>query len=112
MLLGLFRFVALGNVARVNKRKVMTKVSVLGQANEEKKELRKIELKFHCGASNEENIVVGSSGRKPNDWQNIVLISRDFYDGMDLILAYDESTSGHVGKCRSLMLGHWNDGVV
>lgn len=46
-------------------------------------------------------------------WDNLALISKDYEEGYDLILAYDDKPKdGDSFKCRSLMLGHWNDGVV
>lgn len=82
----------------------MTKVSVLGKANEEKKELKKIELKFHC---NDDDIPCSKYSGNPSNWGNVILIKKSFYNRLDLIVVYDDK-----GGDRSLMLGHWNDGII
>lgn len=80
----------------------MTKVSVLGQANEEKKELKKIE--FIRVMMNDLDFIEALS--KPTDYEDVILISKDMSrSGYDLILG--RNASGDM-----LYLGHWNDGVV
>lgn len=81
----------------------MTKVSVFGKQPTETKELKKIEfVKFFDGDKIEESSI------KPTDFDNVVLIAKQYSceSKLDLIYAFDKPTSGNI------YLGHWNDGVV
>jgi hypothetical protein len=84
----------------------VTKVSVFGQDTEVKKDLKKIEfirylntclsfLSFHEGTST------------PSIYENLVLLEREYGEGLDLIWAYNDDPN-----MGTLYLGHWNDGVV
>lgn len=107
MLLGLFMFVPLGNVARVNKRKVMTKVSVLGQANEEKIELKKIELVKYITSKGSG---IDEASLPASNFGEVILIQTNAFEtgGFDLILAKSHNPDIN----DTIYLGHWNDGIV
>lgn len=84
-----------------------TKVTVLGQTQEKKKELKKIEfckwiLEDGEWQSMEKN------ANKPYSWTNICLLFTDWRGSdYDLMIAYDEGK-----KNGMLVLGHFNDGIV
>lgn len=80
----------------------MTKVIILGE-QPEKKELKPIEFNLQFTGHRAAHAVT----HKPNQWENIELICRDYCGGMDLMFAYDDDRNqGRV------YLGHFNDGVV
>lgn len=90
------------------KPKMETKVTVLG-GEEPKRELKKIELLYHTREDGHVEINGESSHAKW--WDNIILIEPNYKDGLDLILGYNNRYVCGL-KCRSLMLGKWNDGIV
>lgn len=79
-----------------------TKVTILGQ-EWVNPELKKIE--FVNYVSN--NFNISSAITLPKEWDNILLLERDYYEGMDLMFAtMNHPTSG------ALLIGHFNDGIV
>lgn len=85
----------------------MTKTIIIGQPEEAKKELKRIEIKK---VLDPEYNTFDMAATKPHEWENIELICRNYGEyGYDLIFAYDDNDRRHIG---SLYLGHWNDGVV
>lgn len=89
------------------KMETKTKVTVLG--GEPKKELKKIELLYHT--TEDKHVEIKGESSHAKWWDNIILIEKYYEDGLDLILGYNNREIGGV-KCRSLMLGKWNDGIV
>jgi hypothetical protein len=80
----------------------MTKVSIFGQQPTETKELKKIEfVKWLSLESDLEKAKV-----VPSNYENVMLLEKNYPIGYDLILAWDEVSN------KTLYLGHWNDGVV
>lgn len=75
----------------------MTKVTVIGQQPEKKK----IEFVKLLGVDGWEGF-----GSTPNNWDNIVLLSR--LGDYDTMFAYNDSNP--IDGC--IYLGHFNDGVV
>lgn len=89
------------------KMETKTKVTVLGE--EPKKDLNKIELLYHTTADG--HVEIQGENSRAKWWDNIILIEPNYKDGLDLILGYNNRYICGL-KCRSLMLGHWNDGIV
>lgn len=86
----------------------MTKTIIIGQPEEAKKELKKIEFVSFLGVSG-----LDSPAYHPRDFDFIELISIAEITRMntyskDLMFAYNNGDRPN-GK---LYLGHWNDGVV
>lgn len=80
----------------------MTKVSVLGEEPKEK-ELKKIEL-FHCLQNKGDGMYpVISSSIDLREYYEVILISKNYTEGVDVILAKHE----RYGDC--LFTGKWND---
>lgn len=81
----------------------MTKCIVIGeQPTQEKK--KPIEfVKIICNNP----IRPGEAKAQPGLYKNIELISRECYEGLDVMFAYDDSRSN-----GCIYLGHWNDGVA
>ena len=80
----------------------MTKVIILGQ-EPEKKELKPIEFVKHLYSDFE----FSSGCSYPRSWENIELISKNYFNKYDLMFAYNENRSGGI-----LYLGHFNDGII
>lgn len=81
----------------------MTKVIILGQEPKKQKKLKPIEFVKQCSSYVWEDKYIN-----PNEWENIVLITKNFTHEFDLMFAYDdENMPGGV-----LYLGHFNDGIV
>lgn len=76
---------------------------------EPEREKNPIELMFH--ATEDVPVKADGDSENPKWWDNLVLVERDYENGLDLILAYNTRFTGSV-RCRSLMLGKWNDGVL
>lgn len=84
-----------------------TKVTILGQAEAVKPELKKIEFVKYL---DEEFDIEGVVTIKPSDWDNIELICSNYKErGFDLMLAYDGNRNSYT---TCLYLGHFNDGIV
>lgn len=77
-----------------------TKVIVIGGDVREKKP-----IEFVTAWTQKNTIEI--SGIQPNSYKNIELISQDYFDGFDLMFAYDSNRSD-----GTVFLGHFNDGVV
>lgn len=85
----------------------MTKVTILGQSHEDVKPKKKIEL---IGVTNGDGHVRYAGD---NSWDNIVLVRKNYEDGLDLMLCFDDTfKDGNPFKYRALMVGHFNDGEV
>lgn len=81
----------------------MTKVSVFGQQPTETKELKKIEfVKYLDG-----NRVFDDASNNAHEWDNVQLFSKSQHGNLDVIIAWDNDLSH-----KSIILGHWNDGIV
>lgn len=82
----------------------MTKVTILGEATPEQKELKPIELKFLIA----EDGKLIELNHKPSEWKNIELICMNYNCcKLDLMFAYDNER-----QAGNLYLGRFNDGVV
>jgi len=85
----------------------MTKVIILGDQAEQKKELKKIEFVSALTPK----YVIGAAVVRPDIYKNIELVCRDYDDSqsgsMDLMFAYDDNRN-----YGCIYLGHFNDGVV
>lgn len=86
-----------------------TKVTILGEAEAVKPELKKIE--FVRWVDDNLHIRTGVI-HNVNEWGNITLISKNYKDtGYDLMFAHDNGyRDGKVNN--SLFFGYFNDGVV
>lgn len=82
----------------------MTKITILGEDTQEKKDLKPIEFVSYITPNlNREDFT-----SLPKDRRHIVLISKCFTtDELDLIYAYDDDI--HTGN---LFLGLFNDGII
>lgn len=80
----------------------MTKVSVFGQQPTETKELKKIEF-VKCIY---EDGLLSQMYRKPTEFNEVMLLEKKYGGGYDAILAIDDESG------ISIVLGHWNDGIV
>lgn len=78
----------------------MTKITILGSEATEKKELKKIEFVRNLNDVHKPDF-------PPNKYNNIMLIKKNFINGYDFMLAWNNSCS-----TRGCILGHFNDGVV
>lgn len=74
------------------------------RGKKEKKKGKKIEFKALVSA----NEVVQDVGYEPNEFDNIVLISKGYSNGLDLILAWNDEDDS---SARCAFLGYWNDGL-
>ncbi len=84
----------------------MTKVRILGQEPEEKKDLKPIVFVKEIYERGEWD---KNCSFKPDGWKNIDLICFNWRGSeMDLMLAYDDNPSNN----GVIVLGHFNDGVV
>jgi hypothetical protein len=82
----------------------MTTISKIGDSDNIGRDRKPIGIVFELGSDKlfEESDII------PADWDNIVLISKDYTnDGFDLIFIY-----GPYPADGFLCLGHWNDGIV
>lgn len=77
-----------------------TKVIVIGENVREKKP-----IEFVTAWIGKNTIEL--AGAQPNSYKNIELISQDYFEGFDLMFAYDSNRSD-----GTVFLGHFNDGVV
>jgi len=83
----------------------MTEVTILGQGEPQKKELKPIEFVYYLSDTLP---YLRPSESKPSSYKNIELICMNYGGSRnDLMYAYD--TDRNQG---SLYLGHFNDGVV
>lgn len=86
----------------------MTKVLVFGESNEQKKELKKIELVYMIDC----NAEIVDADDEPYYFNYIMLLEKGYtkrsnhLDSYDLIMAWDEEND------KTIYLGHWNDGVI
>ena len=92
-----------------------TTVTVLGNANwvqptiENSSEIGKyVPIVFTSTLNTNSNFVKPS--RKPEDWQNIELITKDYIKGVDLMFAFNEDRDDI--KNNALYLGRFNDGFI
>lgn len=86
-----------------------TKVTILGQAEAVKPELKKIEfVKYLDKELDIKNVIT----IKPSDCDNIELISSDYKGtGFDLMFAYNDGfRNGNYNNC--IFIGHFNDGII
>jgi hypothetical protein len=85
-----------------------TKVIVLGS---EEKETNKKPIEFvgYLKVNFKFSKVGETEIEQPSKWENIELICKDYCDGFDLMLAYDDSDSRGDG---TLYKGYFNDGIV
>jgi hypothetical protein len=83
----------------------MTKVRDLTSQEGEEKKLKPIEFVMECPRNEWSDC---DSSLKPEDWENIELIAKDYYNNLDLMFAFDDEYRGE----GILYLGHFNDGVV
>lgn len=92
----------------------MTKVTIIGEEQPKEKKGRKRKIQFVSCLSDKLNVKIINGGRaKPNQWSNVVLISR-LYDGKnDLMYAYETNSITYEGCSDGcLFIGHFNDGIV
>jgi len=82
----------------------MTKVTIIGNEQECKKELKPIQFVKKLDGG-------GNYTVKAEKWENIVLLCRDYEDGLDLMYAYDDKKDNR-HTYRAVVLGHFNDGIV
>lgn len=83
-----------------------TKVIILGEQAEQKKQLKKIEF-VKCMSK---DYIICNALYEATNWVNIELICKNYgghKEDMDLMFAYDEDRSK-----GTLYMGHFNDGVV
>lgn len=78
-----------------------TKVTILGEAEAVKPELKKIEFVRYLSGD-----IVKTDPCKPSQWKNIELIKRGS-GNLDTMFAFDDSREDGL-----IYLGHFNDGVV
>lgn len=87
----------------------MTKVLVLGENEEVKKEPKKI--KFISYLSDELSVEDNNESKSPSKFKNIELVSKGYSsDGLDLMFAYDDDRNGE--NTAIIFFGHFNDGIV
>ena len=82
----------------------MTKTSIFGQSEVKQEEKKPIEFVKYLSISKEK---FGEAVRKPNIWENVILLEKDYTCNFDLMWAYDSNPN-----CGCLYLGHWNDGIT
>ncbi len=88
----------------------MTKVTILGQGATDATNLKPIQFKFMLNTVDFFHIYdckFTEPTTKPNDWDNITLLYRNFFNDFDLFFCWNNNKD-----VRVLMLGYFNDGVV
>ena len=85
----------------------MTKVTVLGK-EDTSKNLKPIEFIYEIDLETEEKPITTTASLKPDDFDNIMLIRPAFKNGLDFMMAWDDTAKAS----RGFYLGHFNDGVV
>ena len=88
----------------------MTKVTILGQESKESKKLKPIEFTMTSCRGSLKFSEVGSM-QHPCNWNNIVLLERNYLNGIDMMYCYDGDDRNYRKK-SIIALGHFNDGVV
>ena len=80
-----------------------TKITILGK-EPQKKVLQPIEfIKFLENGVK----IVNNISSQPKDWDNIVLIKKNYSNGLDIMFASMDNSNDNC-----LFIGHFNDGVV
>lgn len=87
----------------------MTKVTIIGETASTVKKYTKIKFIKVLTGSYKIDTAMNGLWSKPNDWDNIELICRNYADGMDLMFAYDSAEYRADGV---LYVGYFNEGLV
>lgn len=85
----------------------MTKVSVFGEKYKKKSEKKPISLLEFLGTDGR---VSSCCELRNSRWDNLKLIERAGCGEYDIILAFDGTEENPTNP--TVMIGHWNDGVV
>lgn len=80
----------------------MTKTYIIGEENKDKNTEKKNIIFVYIV---EKNFKVEGSMARPNDFDNVTLIKRKMWFGLDLMAAFNKKGE------KYLFLGHWNDGI-
>lgn len=86
----------------------MTKVIILGEAQGAEPEKKKIEFVKYLGKHVDH---FSDDVSKPSVYDNIVLLTKYYREGMDLMFAFNNNYNRERGN-GVLYLGYFNDGVV
>ena len=87
----------------------MTKVIILGEQKDDKKQPKKI--KFVSYLSDELIVEDSNEFKSPSKFKNIELVSKGYSsNGLDLMFAYDDDRDDE--NTAIVFFGYFNDGIV